>query len=150
MVVMETNKKMCAGMEAKLAEMLLDPELAPAAVKEHVGTCDGCRSELEELRATMTALDAWEAPAPNPYFMTRFEARLREEKQKAKALIGNNAATVRGDVTSAADLDRLSKRSGKSLTERRARDDSDNRGQEQGDRPRSIRHAVQQARLRDG
>lgn len=82
---MEQSKKMCAGMETKLAEMLLDPEMAPAAVKEHVGTCDGCRSELEELRATMTALDAWEAPAPNPYFMTRFEARLRDEKQKAPA-----------------------------------------------------------------
>ena len=84
-VVMEMNKKMCAGMETKLAEMLLDEAAAPAAVKEHVGACDGCRSELEELRATMTALDAWEAPAPNPYFMTRFEARLREEKQKAPA-----------------------------------------------------------------
>jgi hypothetical protein len=82
---MEQNNKMCADMETKLAEMLLDPEMAPAAVKEHVGACDGCRSELEELRATMTALDAWEAPAPNPYFMTRFEARLREEKQRAPA-----------------------------------------------------------------
>ena len=76
---------MCAGMETKLAEMLLDPELAPAAVKEHVAACDGCRSELDELRATMTVLDAWEVPGPNPYFMTRFEARLREEKQKAPA-----------------------------------------------------------------
>ena len=72
-------------METRLAEMLLDPESAPVAVRDHVAACDGCRSELEELRATMTALDAWEAPAPNPYFMTRFEARLREEKQKAPA-----------------------------------------------------------------
>ncbi|KAA6459246.1 hypothetical protein DYQ86_18530 [Acidobacteria bacterium AB60] len=82
---MATNKTMCAGMETKLAELLLDPESAPIAVREHVGACDGCRSELQELQATMTALDAWEAPAPNPYFMTRFEARLREEKQKAPA-----------------------------------------------------------------
>jgi hypothetical protein len=82
---MEKKKTMCAGMETKLAEMLLDEAAAPAAVKEHVGACDGCRSELEELRATMLALDAWEVPAPNPYFMTRFDARLREEKQKAPA-----------------------------------------------------------------
>src|SRR5258708_37845489 len=81
---METkNKNMCAGMEAKLAEMLLEPGMAPATVKAHVEACDGCRSELEELRATMTSLDAWEAPNPNPYFMTRFEARLRDEKQAA-------------------------------------------------------------------
>lgn len=82
---MGQKKNMCAGMETNLAEMLLDPETAPATVKAHVETCDGCRSELEELRATMTALDGWEAPAPNPYFMTRFEARLRDEKQAAPA-----------------------------------------------------------------
>jgi anti-sigma factor RsiW len=82
---MKTNNNMCAGMETKLAELLLEPETASATVKAHVETCEGCRSELEELRATMTVLDAWEAPAPNPYFMTRFEARFREEKQAAPA-----------------------------------------------------------------
>jgi NAD(P)-dependent dehydrogenase (short-subunit alcohol dehydrogenase family) len=35
--------------------------------------------------------------------------RRQSELEKAKALIGNNAATVRGDVTSTADLDRLFK-----------------------------------------
>ncbi len=44
----------CTGMEAKLADMLLDPESAPAKVKTHVAECDSCRKELEELRATMT------------------------------------------------------------------------------------------------
>jgi hypothetical protein len=83
---METNNKnMCSGMETKLAELLLEPETAPATVKAHVESCDGCRSELDELRATITALDAWEAPQPNPYFMTRFAARLNEEKQAAPA-----------------------------------------------------------------
>jgi len=82
---METKNNMCAGMETRLAGMLLEPETAPAAVKAHVETCDGCRSELEQLRATMSVLDTWEAPQPNAYFMTRFEARLREEKQAAPA-----------------------------------------------------------------
>ena len=83
---MKTNsKKICAGMETRLTELLLQPEAAPATVKAHVESCDGCRSELEELRATMTALDAWEAPTPNPYFMTRFQARLNQEKQAAPA-----------------------------------------------------------------
>ena len=80
---METNKKICAGMETKLAELLLDPVSAPEPVRVHVSGCEGCRSELEALRATMNALDAWEVPEPNPYFMTRFEARLREEQQTA-------------------------------------------------------------------
>jgi hypothetical protein len=79
---MERNNNICAGMESKLAEMLLDAEIAPVEVKAHVQGCEGCRRELEELRATMSAMDAWEAPEPNPYFMTRFEARLREEKRR--------------------------------------------------------------------
>jgi hypothetical protein len=77
---MKRNTNICGGMETKLANLLLDPENAPAKVREHVEGCDGCRGELEALRATMAAMDAWEAPQPNPYFMTRFEARLREDK----------------------------------------------------------------------
>jgi hypothetical protein len=33
----------------------------------------------------MSVMDAWEVPEPNPYFMTRFQARLREEKQARPA-----------------------------------------------------------------
>ena len=82
---MERNTTICAGMETRLADLLLDPETVPAAVKTHVSECDGCRRELEELRATMGLMDAWEAPEPNPYFMTRFQARLREEQQAKPA-----------------------------------------------------------------
>jgi hypothetical protein len=82
---MEPNTNICAGMETRLADLLLDPEAVPATVKAHVAECDGCRRELDELRATMSAMDAWEAPEPNPYFMTRFQARLREEQQATPA-----------------------------------------------------------------
>jgi hypothetical protein len=82
---MERNTNICAGMETRLADLLLDPETVPAAVKTHVSECDGCRRELDELRATMGLMDAWEAPEPNPYFMTRFQARLREEQQAKPA-----------------------------------------------------------------
>ncbi|MFZ1084386.1 MAG: hypothetical protein WAN35_05435 [Terracidiphilus sp.] len=73
-------KNICAGMDDRLANVLLDPESAPAEVLDHVKGCASCRSELEELRATMDALDQWEAPEPNPYFLTRLEARLRDER----------------------------------------------------------------------
>jgi hypothetical protein len=82
---MERNTNICAGMETRLADLLLDPETVPATVKTHVAECDGCRRELDELRATMSVMDAWEVPEPNPYFMTRFQARLREEKQARPA-----------------------------------------------------------------
>ena len=84
-VMMKPNTNICAGMEEKLAELLLDPENVPATVKGHVDGCDGCRAELEALRATMAAMDAWKAPEPNAYFMTRFQARLREDKEAAPA-----------------------------------------------------------------
>jgi hypothetical protein len=78
---MERMKNNCAGMESKLADMLLDPEHVPAKVQTHVAGCDNCKAELAELRATMNLLDTWEAPQPSPYFMTRMEARLREERE---------------------------------------------------------------------
>ena len=58
---------------------------APAKVQAHVAECDRCREELAELRATMALLDTWEAPEPSPYFMTRLDARMREEREAAPA-----------------------------------------------------------------
>ena len=80
MVEMETMNK-CTAMETKLADMLLDPEAAPAKVKDHVAECASCRKELEELRATMAMMDGWTTPEPSPYFMTRLNARMREERE---------------------------------------------------------------------
>lgn len=77
---METMNK-CTAMETKLADMLLDLEAAPAKVKQHVAECESCRKELEELRATMALMDAWTVPEPSPYFMTRLNARMREERE---------------------------------------------------------------------
>jgi hypothetical protein len=78
---MESTMNKCTGMETKLADMLLDPDSAPAKVKTHVAECDCCRKELEELRSTMAALDSWTAAEPSPYFLTRLNARMREERE---------------------------------------------------------------------
>lgn len=78
--------------------MLLDPQAASARVREHVEECDGCEKELEELQATMALLDTWEGPEPSPYFMTRLEARLKEERQAAPAgWLGRKLAALRAD-----------------------------------------------------
>lgn len=83
-VAMEPKTK-CTAMETKLADLLLAPEAAPAKVTTHVADCEACSAELDELRATMALLDTWEAPEPTPYFLTRLQARLNEERQAAPA-----------------------------------------------------------------
>ena len=82
---METNKNMCTEMEEKLADLLLDSSTVPENVTTHVAACEACQRQLEELRSTMALLDTWEGPEPNPFFMTRFQARLDEERQAAPA-----------------------------------------------------------------
>jgi hypothetical protein len=75
----------CRNMEAELANLLLEPESASAGIRDHVAKCEGCRGELESLKATMGLMDAWEAPEPNPFFFTRLNARMREEREAEPA-----------------------------------------------------------------
>jgi len=63
--------------------MLLDPRSVPAKVQSHVAECNQCQGKLSELRAAMELMDAWKAPEPSPYFMTRLGARMREEREAA-------------------------------------------------------------------
>lgn len=71
--------------ESYLADLLLSPEQAPRAAHEHLAACARCRAELAELKDTLNGLDAWQGPEINPYFMTRFKARLLEEQQRKPA-----------------------------------------------------------------
>ena len=82
----------CHDVNAKLADLLFEekPETLIAkdesnAVHAHLAECQSCSAQLAELRATMALLDAWEAPEPNPYFLTRLNARLDEEREAAPA-----------------------------------------------------------------
>ncbi len=83
--IMENLKMICTEVEAKLADLLLDPEAVPAKVQMHVAECDACRAQMTELQATMNLLDEWKAPEPSPFFMTRMQARMREEREAAPA-----------------------------------------------------------------
>ncbi|HEX4759139.1 MAG TPA: hypothetical protein VH308_14205 [Terracidiphilus sp.] len=82
---MELKKNNCAEMESKLADLLLDPHAVPAKAQAHFAECAHCQAELAALKATMALLDTWEAPEPSPYFMTRMNARMREERAAAPA-----------------------------------------------------------------
>jgi hypothetical protein len=82
---MELKKNECTGMESKLADLLLDPHAVPAKVQAHFAECEHCQAELAALKSTMALLDTWEAPEPSPYFVTRMNARMREERAAAPA-----------------------------------------------------------------
>jgi len=82
---MKQMKTNCTGMDAELAGVLLDSRPISAKVQAHVAECGDCQDELAELKATMQALDAWKAPEPSPYFLTRLGARMREERKAAPA-----------------------------------------------------------------
>jgi len=83
----------CNDMNLKLADLLFEPETENAVAASspkgeaelHLAACGECRRQLEELRATMSLMDTWEAPEPNPYFLTRLNARLEGERQAAPA-----------------------------------------------------------------
>ncbi len=54
-------------------------------VEQHLRECGECSAQLEGFRKTMAVLDEWTAPEPSPYFDTRLQARLREEKSRQPA-----------------------------------------------------------------
>ena len=69
----------CGTIREELMEAVLSgPELATAAVQEHLATCAACAQEVASLRETMNLLDEWRAPEPSPYFGARLRAHLRE------------------------------------------------------------------------
>jgi anti-sigma factor RsiW len=84
----------CKDVNAKMADLLFaadqvqidasgNSKAQSEEVQSHLAQCAACRTQLQELRATMSLMDAWEAPEPNPYFLTRLNARLDEEREAA-------------------------------------------------------------------
>ncbi len=61
------------------------PALPLPRFKRMLRNVSVARASLKELKATMQMLDAWEAPAPSPYFLTRLGARMREEREAPPA-----------------------------------------------------------------
>jgi anti-sigma factor RsiW len=72
----------CNDVKENLIELLAEGP-ADAAVTAHVRECSACSQELESLRKTMALLDEWEVPETSPYFLTRLQAHLKEERNKA-------------------------------------------------------------------
>jgi len=89
----------CNDMSSRMADLLFESDMlsereqmsavvkspVDEKVQAHLADCEACRAELKALRATMAMLDEWMAPEPNPYFLTRLNARLDEEREAVPA-----------------------------------------------------------------
>jgi hypothetical protein len=60
-------------------------DAATPEVSNHIASCNDCATHLRDLQKTMALLDEWQAPEPSPYFDTRLQARLREERREEMA-----------------------------------------------------------------
>jgi hypothetical protein len=74
----------CQEVRENLIEMLTEGQADPS-VTAHVRECSACTEELESLRETMALMDEWEVPEPSPYFLTRLQAHVKEEREKSPA-----------------------------------------------------------------
>jgi len=72
----------CRNLKSNPEEMLLTPEKASQATRDHLAACESCRRELAEMQATFALLDEWQAPEVNAWFPVRMQALLREEQTK--------------------------------------------------------------------
>ncbi len=70
-------------LSSRLADLLLDTQSVPSAVRRHVEECPECGAELHQLQATMSLMDDWVVPEVNPYFDAKLLARLRSEQDGA-------------------------------------------------------------------
>jgi hypothetical protein len=69
----------CNDIREELVEVASGSAAAPE-IDAHVRGCSGCAETLDHLKQTMAMMDEWTAPEPSPYFDTRLQARLREER----------------------------------------------------------------------
>jgi anti-sigma factor RsiW len=75
----------CNDVRELMPDMALGLAEASAEAGEHLHSCSECAAKLDEMRKTMALLDEWQAPEVSPYFDTRFQARLRDEKAREAA-----------------------------------------------------------------
>lgn len=75
----------CTVFQKELPELLLNPAAASnAAAVAHMATCPPCETEYTSLAGTISAMDAWTAPDPSPYFDQKMAVLLREEQAAPK------------------------------------------------------------------
>jgi len=91
------NTMNCKTCKTHLPDLLFDEGYAAAhpEVAAHLESCESCATELAELRATYSLLDAWPVPEPSAYFDSRLRARVREAAMQPEGLFERMYAFLR-------------------------------------------------------
>jgi predicted anti-sigma-YlaC factor YlaD len=72
----------CEEIREQMFDLMTAETPLAAEVQTHLDGCPACSAELASMKQTMALLDEWQAPEPTPFFDTRMQALLREEKTK--------------------------------------------------------------------
>lgn len=72
----------CEEIREQMFDLMTAEGVPGPEVKEHLDGCAACSAELASMQQTMALLDEWQAPEPSPFFDTRLQALVREEKAK--------------------------------------------------------------------
>ncbi len=75
----------CNEIRELLPDLAAGMDTAKPEVNQHLASCGHCAAHLRDLQKTMALLDEWQAPEPSPYFDTRMQALLREERRQEMA-----------------------------------------------------------------
>jgi anti-sigma factor RsiW len=78
----ENNVMNCNEIRELMPDLAAGLSVTTAEVNSHLQRCDSCAGKLVEFQQTLALLDEWKAPEPSPFFDTRLQARLREERAK--------------------------------------------------------------------
>ena len=72
----------CEEIREQMFDLMTAEGAVAPEVQLHLDGCPTCSGELASMQQTMSLLDEWQAPEPSPFFDTRMQALLREEKAK--------------------------------------------------------------------
>ena len=72
----------CKTFQTRLPDLVLDPAYTMGeAERKHLFTCPPCKEDYTSITMAISAMDAWQAPEPSPYFDQKLAVLLREEQQ---------------------------------------------------------------------
>jgi len=75
----------CNQIRELLPDLAAGMNTSTPEVEKHIASCSDCAAHLRDFQKTMALLDEWQAPEPSPYFDTRLQARVSEERREEMA-----------------------------------------------------------------